>query len=318
MDSVVSNFVRKSFPQVRLVKIFSDGPSSQFKNKFMAGFYHTLQRKGLRIKWHFFATSHGKGVVDCLAGTVKRIVWGAVSTRNVSNVQDVVTFAKITAQVRKSVNIQLCLKKDDDYSSHLELDKCFELATPIPGISKIHCIEPAMKGQIHHRLYSSQPSTIHEIEQSRDGEETHGITSVIEKTISSSNSSVDEESSDDTCSSNDTDFVIDDGNDTPLCTHAPSPAETTTTDEEESNIQIQLGLPHNVRALVNNQFQVPPYSSLLAELIVSKSIDFEGDPLINASDLQELEGLCSQTPSSVPSTPSKVLAISCILFGNTL
>ena len=250
-----------------------------------------------------------------MGGTVKRMVWGAVSTRNVLNVQGVVTFAKTTVQVRKSVNIQLCLKKDnDDYSSHLELDKCFELATPIPGNSKIHCIEPAMKGQIHHRLYSSQPCTT---EQSRDGEETHGITSVIEKTISSSNSSVDEESSDDTCSSNDTDFVIDDGTDTPLCTHAPSPAQTTTTDEEESNIQIQLGLPHNVRAHVNNQFQVPPYSSLLAELIVSKSIDFEGDPLINASDLQELEGLCSQTPSSIPSIPSKVLAISSILFSNT-
>lgn len=139
-----------------------------------------------------------------MGGTVKRMVWGAVSTRNVLNVQDVVTFAKTTVQVRKSVNIQLCLKKDnDDYSSHLELDKCFELATPIPGNSKIHCIEPAMKGQ---------PCTT---EQSRDGEETHGITSVIEKTISSSNSSVDEESSDDTCSSNDTDFVIDDGTDTP-------------------------------------------------------------------------------------------------------
>jgi len=107
MDTVVNNFVRKSFPQVRLVKIFSDGPSSQFKNKFMAGFYHTLQRKGLRIKWHFFATCHGKGVVDGLGRTVKRTVWSAVSTRNVCNVQDAVTFTKIAVQFSKSVNIQL-------------------------------------------------------------------------------------------------------------------------------------------------------------------------------------------------------------------
>lgn len=93
----------------------------------MAGFYHTLQRKGLRIKWHFFATCIAKGMVDGLEGTVKRMVWGAVSTRNVCNGQDAVTFAKIAAQFSKSVNIQLCLKKDnDDYSSHLELDKCFE------------------------------------------------------------------------------------------------------------------------------------------------------------------------------------------------
>ena len=59
-------------------------------------------------------TSHGKGVVDGLGGTVKRIVWGAVSTRKVSNVQDAVTFAKIAAQFSKSVNVQLCLKKDID------------------------------------------------------------------------------------------------------------------------------------------------------------------------------------------------------------
>ena len=276
MDTVVNNFVGKSFLQVQVVNIFSDGPSSQFKNKFMAGFYHTLQRKGLRIKRHFFATSHSKGVVDGLGGTVKRMVWGAVSTRKVSNVQDAVTFAKIAVQFCNSVNIQLCLKKDiDDYSSCIELDRCFEQATPIPGISKIHCIEPAMKGQLRNHLYSSQPSIIHETEQSSDGEETHGVTSVTETTISSSNSSVDEEISDDTCRIYDTDFVNDDGDDTPLCTHAPSPAETTTTNEEESNIQIQVGLPHNIRALVNNQcteFQVPPYSSLLAELVF-KNLD---------------------------------------------
>ena len=78
-----------------------------------------------------------------------------MSTRKVSNVHDAVTFGKIAAQFCKSVNIQLCLNKDvDDYSSRPELDKCFEQATPIPGISKIHRIEPAMKGQLRHRLYS--------------------------------------------------------------------------------------------------------------------------------------------------------------------
>lgn len=41
----------------------------------MAGFYHTLQKKGLRIKWPFFATSHGKGVIDGLGETVKRMVF---------------------------------------------------------------------------------------------------------------------------------------------------------------------------------------------------------------------------------------------------
>ena len=61
MDTVVNNFVRKSFPQIREVNIFSDGPSSQFKNKYMAGFYHTLQSKGLKIKWHFLQLPMAKG-----------------------------------------------------------------------------------------------------------------------------------------------------------------------------------------------------------------------------------------------------------------
>ena len=48
-ETVANNFVKKNFPQVKVVDIFSDGPTSQFKNKYMVGFYHTLQRKGLKI-----------------------------------------------------------------------------------------------------------------------------------------------------------------------------------------------------------------------------------------------------------------------------
>jgi len=139
----------------------------------MAGFYHTLQRKGLRIKWHFFATCHGKGVVDGLGRTVKRTVWGAVSTRNVCNVQDAVTFTKIAVQFSKSVNIQLYMSWERQWRLQQQPRTGQVLWTPILGISKIHCIEPAIKGQLHHCLYSSQPSTIHDTdhEQLSDGEE---------------------------------------------------------------------------------------------------------------------------------------------------
>ena len=53
MDLVVNTFVKQSYPQVKVVDIFSDEPNSQFKNEYMANFYSTLQRKGLQIKWHF-------------------------------------------------------------------------------------------------------------------------------------------------------------------------------------------------------------------------------------------------------------------------
>jgi len=298
MDIVVNNFVKKNFPQVKVVDIFSDGPTSQFKNRYMAGFYHTLQRKGLKIKWHFFATSHGKGVVDGLGGTVKRMVWTAVSTRKVANVQDAKSFANVAAQFCKSINIQLCLKKDiDELGSGLVLDKCFQKATAIPGISKVHCIAPAENGQVHCLLYSSQLSVLHEIERSNDAEETcsdsvNEITrsEVSDGSCNNSGDSEDEESSGDGGSDGD---VADDEDDTPLCTYATLPADTPMTDEEEIIIQIQQGLPDHIRAILNDhctEFQIPPFSSLMAGLIISEAIDFKGDPLIDIRDLKELEG----------------------------
>lgn len=68
------------------------------------GFYHTPQRKEVQVKWHFFATSHGKGVVDGLRGTVKRVVWSAVSTRKVPSVLSAEVFAKTAEQFCKSTS----------------------------------------------------------------------------------------------------------------------------------------------------------------------------------------------------------------------
>lgn len=59
--------------------IWSDGPASQFKNRFIAAAMISLQKKHkINIHWNFFATSHGKGPVDGIGGAVKRYVWTAV------------------------------------------------------------------------------------------------------------------------------------------------------------------------------------------------------------------------------------------------
>ena len=55
--------------------IWSDSPSSEFKNKYMV---HLLQRLSSRFKkkfiWKFIATSHGKGVIDGIGSDVKSLV----------------------------------------------------------------------------------------------------------------------------------------------------------------------------------------------------------------------------------------------------
>jgi len=56
--------------------MFNDGPTSQFKQRFLfSNLHYWEQAYEISIKWNFFATSQGKGVVDGIGGTVKRMVW---------------------------------------------------------------------------------------------------------------------------------------------------------------------------------------------------------------------------------------------------
>ena len=55
--------------------IFTDGPSSEFKNKYAMKLLYSLSQKYKRnFAWKYFATSHGKGVVDGVGGRAKSLV----------------------------------------------------------------------------------------------------------------------------------------------------------------------------------------------------------------------------------------------------
>ena len=66
---------------VKTVHIWSDGPSSQFKNQYVAAALPWLQAEtNIQVDWNFFATSHGKGAVDGIGGTIKRLAGRCVVT----------------------------------------------------------------------------------------------------------------------------------------------------------------------------------------------------------------------------------------------
>ena len=55
--------------------IWSDGPTTEFKNKFMRQLIQDLSLKYSKpFTWKFAATSHGKGVVDGVGGKVKSTI----------------------------------------------------------------------------------------------------------------------------------------------------------------------------------------------------------------------------------------------------
>lgn len=64
------------FPkEIKRVDIWSDGPSAQFKNKFIGATILIFENLSpVKIVWNFFATSHGKGAVYGIGAIVKNKV----------------------------------------------------------------------------------------------------------------------------------------------------------------------------------------------------------------------------------------------------
>ena len=114
--------------------IWSDGPCSQFKNRFVAKSLSLLaERYGLKkVEWAFFATAHGKGPVDGLGGSAKRLVRRAVMRESVQ-VRNAKEFASAAeAEIRK---VEFLVPEDNFFPEFLnKLDS----ASPIKEITKCH------------------------------------------------------------------------------------------------------------------------------------------------------------------------------------
>ena len=90
----------------------------------------------------------------------------------------------VLCEMCKSISIKLYLNKDiDKSSSKLGLDECFKQAKPIPGIKKIHCLDPTHGDCLHCRLYSSQLSTHYKIDLSSDNADLSSEISVSETKV---------------------------------------------------------------------------------------------------------------------------------------
>jgi len=90
------------------------------------------------LQWNFFATSHGKGCVDGVGGTVKRLVWNKVKSRKVT-----VTGAEdfVNALKNDSISTVECVYVNNEAAIYNELevnvkDAC-KVKTKIPLFNSI-------------------------------------------------------------------------------------------------------------------------------------------------------------------------------------
>ena len=81
LSSIIQEFVDET-QGIRKLSIWSDGPTSQFRNRFTLKTIEFLQSEfNIKIEWNFQCPGHGKGAVDGIGGSVKRSVHDAVKAR---------------------------------------------------------------------------------------------------------------------------------------------------------------------------------------------------------------------------------------------
>lgn len=136
--SKIISILKNKYKAITSIYMFSDGSSSQFKNKFIisviprlaADFHCSI------LQWNFFATSHGKGAVDGVGAVVKRKVWQIVKATNIV-LGDAPSFYECATNNINGVNILYISGKEIDSFSN-QLVEIWQNVPNIKGIKSFH------------------------------------------------------------------------------------------------------------------------------------------------------------------------------------
>ena len=136
--------LKQKYPTVQQIDVFSDGASSQFKQRFLfSNLQMWEQQFHTELKWHFFATSHGKGVVDGLGGTVKRSVWRYVRSGK-AQATTALSFFQVAMDRNPNIHIHF-IPKTHIEKNKATLDSHWDKTIPVPNTHKLHSVKPKGK-----------------------------------------------------------------------------------------------------------------------------------------------------------------------------
>lgn len=140
--------IKNEHGQFQNLYVFSDGCSSQFKNKFIArSLPDFVSEFGCKVlEWNYFATSHGKGAVDGIGATIKRKVWQMTKTNNLI-LENALSFYECARNNVIGVNLIYISSEQIDMFSTSLTEKWKELPK-IPGIHQIHFLSCSEDMQI--------------------------------------------------------------------------------------------------------------------------------------------------------------------------
>lgn len=180
-NEILFHKIKKECPTLEEIDIFSDGPSSQFKQKYTLC---NITFASLKVNWHFFATSHGKGAVDGVGGTVKRAVYrGLMTEKWIPLPNDAKSFAECANSVCNGVEVIYCSKE----AIEREIDAFEERVLNISGIPhlrQIHCVRVMENYVISYAFVSTEEGVQFHFKQTNESVEEQSSSS-FEVTVGS-------------------------------------------------------------------------------------------------------------------------------------
>ena len=137
--------IKESHPSVEFLHFYSDGPTSQYKQKINFYLLSTLVFElGFRgASWNFHESGHGKGIPDGIGGSIKRS-----ADRKVNYGIDILNAAAFVKTLKDETVIKLYEIKESDI---LEVDRNIPPLKTVPRTMKIHQLYTESKGKISYR-----------------------------------------------------------------------------------------------------------------------------------------------------------------------
>lgn len=135
---------------IKVIRIWSDGPSNQFKNKYMAAALKILETKfSKKIIWNYHATAHGKACIDGVGAVAKKKVKRLIRTRKaiVNCAKDFVLAFK--TEPSKVELFEMSSTDINKINTTMKFDDVVNTAQSVKDIFKCHqlqCINKNVQG----------------------------------------------------------------------------------------------------------------------------------------------------------------------------
>jgi hypothetical protein len=146
---------------VSKIEYQSDGTSQHFKQKYTL---YAMTMNTVPTNWHFSATSHGKGCIDGIGGTVKRRVREKTRAKK-QDLRTSLDFSEAAKEVCPNINV-IHVPGDSVEREKEELEKMWIVADSqreihsISGTRKAHCFRSCGPGVVLHSLISHKKSGV--------------------------------------------------------------------------------------------------------------------------------------------------------------